>query len=242
MGNLKLNKINKMFDSNSVVKDFSIKVREKSLLTILGPSGCGKSTLLSCIAGIEKPNSGNITLDDRILFDVNLKINIMPEKRNIGFVFQNYALWPHMNVKEHLFFPLKAKKMSKNQMIEKSDKILGLLNLEDKLNSYPYQLSGGEQQRVALGRALIMEPDLLLLDEPLSNLDALLRDRMQYEIKLVQKKLGITTIMVTHDQREAEKMSDEVIVMNNGYIEQYGLFTDIVNNPKTDFVKNFIRK
>lgn len=242
MGNLEINNLSKYYDKKCVINECNLKIERKKFYTILGPSGSGKSTLLSCIAGIENPTMGVIKLDSKILYnDVN-EINIVPNKRNIGFVFQNYALWPHMTVEKHLAFPLKAKKMDKITIKNKCSNIMNLLNLEDKIHNFPYQLSGGEQQRVALGRALIMEPELLLLDEPLSNLDALLREKMQYEIKSIQKKLDITTILVTHDQEEAKLMSDEVIVMNNGKIEQVGEFNDLVYNPQTDFVRCFIKR
>jgi len=242
MSKLIIKNLCKHYNENCVICDFSLKVEEKKFLTILGPSGSGKSTLLSIIAGIELPSKGIIKLNNREIYNSLEKINIPPEKRNIGFVFQNYALWPHLNVENHLLFPLKIKKIGKKKMKEKCDLILNLLNLEDKIKIYPYQLSGGEMQRVSLGRALIMEPDLLLLDEPLSNLDALLREKMQNEIKTIQRDLGITTILVTHDQEEARKMSDEVVLLNNGKIEQEGLFDDFISIPKTDFVKKFIKR
>ena len=242
MKQLQISKLYKNYDTNCVVKDCSITIEEKKLLTILGPSGSGKSTLLSCIAGIELPKSGTIKLNDTILFDASININIPPEKRNIGFVFQNYALWPHLSVEKHFSFPLKAKKMGKNLIKEKCEIVISMLRLEDKVNKYPYQLSGGEQQRVALGRAIIKEPDLLLLDEPLSNLDALLREKMQVEIRHIQRELGVTTILVTHDQEEAKKMSDEVAVMNHGIIEQIGSFDTLVNSPQTLFIEEFIKR
>ncbi len=242
MKKLEIKNLFKYYDKNCVVRDCSITVDDKKILTILGPSGSGKSTLISCIAGIELPQSGVITLNDNVLFDNNSKINLAPEKRNIGFVFQNYALWPHMTIEKHLSFPLKAKKMGKNLIKEKCEIIINMLRLEDKIYKYPHQLSGGEQQRVALGRALIKEPDLLLLDEPLSNLDALLRERMQVEIRHIQKELGVTTILVTHDQEEAKKISDQVAVMNHGIIEQIGSFDSLVDNPQTSFIEEFIKR
>ncbi len=242
MKQLEISNLYKYFDTNCVVKDCSIKIDDKKLLTILGPSGSGKSTLISCIAGIELPKSGKIQLNDKVLFDNNQNINISPEKRNIGFVFQNYALWPHMSVEKHLKFPLKAKKMGRGLVKEKCEIIISMLRLEDKIHNYPHELSGGEQQRVALGRALIKEPELLLLDEPLSNLDALLREKMQEEIRHIQKELGVTTVLVTHDQEEAKRMSDKVAVMNHGIIEQIGSFETLVDNPKTPFIEEFIKR
>lgn len=242
MSNLEIKNLNKTFGKTVAVKDFSFLLEDKQFLTILGPSGCGKSTLLSCIAGIQMPDNGELYLKNREIFNKERKINLPPEKRNIGFVFQNYALWPHMNVKDHLSFPLKIKKMATNSIEARCGAILSLLRLEGKENRYPHQLSGGEQQRVALGRALIMEPDLLLMDEPLSNLDTILREDMQFEIREIQKKLGLTAVLVTHDQREAYNMSDKVIVMNKGSIEQYDLMNNIIDFPKTKFVSSFIRK
>lgn len=242
MNQLEVYNLNKAYDLNCVVKDCSITVEDKKILTILGPSGSGKSTLLSCIAGIELPKSGVIKLNEKVLFDETLHLNLPPEKRNIGFVFQNYALWPHMTVEKHLIFPLKAKNLGKSLIKEKSEIIISMLRLEDKVNKYPHQLSGGEQQRVALGRALIKEPDLLLLDEPLSNLDALLREKMQIEIRHIQRELGVTTVLVTHDQEEAKKMSDEIAVMNHGIIEQIGSFDELIEKPKTSFIEEFIKR
>lgn len=242
MKQLEVSNLYKYYDTNCVVKDCSIKVDDKKLLTILGPSGSGKSTLLSCIAGIELAKSGTIKLNDRVLFDNEQNINISPEKRNIGFVFQNYALWPHMTVEKHLSFPLKAKKMGNSLIKEKCEIIISMLRLEDKVLKYPHELSGGEQQRVALGRALIKEPELLLLDEPLSNLDALLREKMQLEIRHIQRELGVTTVLVTHDQEEAKRMSDQVAVMNNGILEQVGSFEELVNNPQSPFIEEFIKR
>ena len=217
-----------------ILKDLSISMEKGELVSLLGPSGCGKTTTLRVIAGLIKPNDGIFELDQEDLTKVPV------HKRNFGMVFQSYALFPHLTIAENVAFGLKLRKESKGEMKEKVAKMLAVCGLENLGERYPKQLSGGQRQRVALARALIIEPKLLLLDEPLSNLDAKLRVAMRIEIKRIQQQLGITTVFVTHDQEECFSISDKVAVMNNGVIEQYDSPETIYRLPKTKFVAQFI--
>ncbi|MDC7125537.1 MAG: ABC transporter ATP-binding protein [Spirochaetales bacterium] len=240
MSKLELNGITKKYGTFTAVDRVNLCLENGELLTILGPSGCGKSTLLSIIAGITAPSLGSIILNGETLNLDGERIFVPPEKRDIGLVFQNYALWPHMTVEKNISYPLKIRKLDKKIIKSETEKILRLIKLEKQRNRYPSKLSGGEQQRVALGRALIMQPRLLLLDEPMSNLDAKLREEMQYEIRSIQKKLCLTTVHVTHDQSEALAMSDRVAVMSDGQIIQTGTPEEIYNKPSNNFVANFV--
>lgn len=240
MSTLIFNNISKTYESTTVVNNFNAKVEKNELVTIVGPSGCGKTTTLRMIAGFIDPTTGSIKLGNRILVDKETKRFIEPEKREIGMVFQSYAVWPHMNVFKNVSYPLKLRKINKTELVNKTREVLKLVHLENYENSFVHELSGGQQQRVALARALVMEPDLLLLDEPLSNLDAALRESMRGEIKEIQRKLGITIINVTHDQTEAMTMSDRVIVMNQGNIVQIGTPEEIYDEPINSFVAQFI--
>ena len=213
---------------------------DQGILSILGPSGCGKTTMLRCIAGLEVPDDGAIWIDGKIQTDIRKGILVPPYAREIGFVFQNYALWPHMSVYQNVAFGLKLRKIPDAEVRRKvlaSLELVGLPKLEDR---YPSQLSGGQQQRVALARSLAMEPRLILLDEPLSNLDAKLREEMRVELKKLIKKVGISAIYVTHDQEEAFVISDYVIVMERGKILQYATPDEIYNWPAHQFVASFI--
>lgn len=240
MKKLTIRALNKCFGKTKVLDDFSLDVEEGELLAILGPSGSGKSTLLACLAGLENPDSGEIHSSTGYLFSDIQKINVVPEKRNIGFVFQHYALWPHMSVQKNIAYPLVMKKKKKEYIAKEVKRILKVISLEGYGERYPYELSGGEKQRVALGRALIMQPDFLLLDEPLSNLDARLRDRMQLEIRRIQRELGVTLIHVTHDQSEAMAMSDRIAVMRDGKPVQTGTPEEVYANPAYPFVADFV--
>ncbi|MBO0423704.1 ABC transporter ATP-binding protein [Enterococcus plantarum] len=217
-----------------ILKDLSISMEKGELVSLLGPSGCGKTTTLRVIAGLIKPNDGSFKLDEDDLTKVPV------HKRNFGMVFQSYALFPHLTIAENVAFGLKLRKESKASTKEKVEKMLEVCGLENLGDRYPKQLSGGQRQRVALARALIIEPKLLLLDEPLSNLDAKLRVAMRIEIKRIQQQLGITTVFVTHDQEECFSISDKVAIMNNGVIEQYDSPERIYRLPKTKFVAQFI--
>lgn len=235
MGFVELKDICLSYDgSKNILKDLNLSIEKGELVSLLGPSGCGKTTTLRIIAGLINPNSGQFIVDDEDLTKVPV------HKRNFGMVFQSYALFPHMTVFDNVAFGLKNRKMDKNIIKEKVSRILDVTDLAQFANRYPKQMSGGQRQRVALARALVVEPKLLLLDEPLSNLDAKLRISMRTEIKRIQQKLGITTVFVTHDQEECFSISDKVAVMNNGDIEQYDTPENIYKYPKTEFVARFI--
>ncbi|MBV4416026.1 ABC transporter ATP-binding protein [Clostridium tyrobutyricum] len=224
----------KKFNGQTVVKDISINIKRGEFLTILGPSGCGKTTTLRMIAGFEKPTSGSIILNGKHIE------NKEPYELNINTVFQNYALFPHMNVYNNIAYGLKIKKINKQKIKARVENMLKLVQLEGYEKRMPGNLSGGQKQRVAIARALINSPDLLLLDEPLGALDFKLRKQMQIELKRLQKKLGITFVYVTHDQEEALNMSDSIVVMKDGKIEQLGTPRDIYERPRTKFVAGFI--
>ncbi len=232
----------KKYNNTVAVKNVSLSVLQGEFLAIVGPSGCGKSTLLRSIAGLETPNQGDIFIEDTLVFSSKNKFNIPPEKRDIALVFQNYALWPHFSVFDNVAYPLKIRKVPKKEIKQKVHQFLCLVKLADKEKRYPHELSGGEQQRVALARALIMSPKVLLLDEPLSNLDAKLREEMQTELVKIQKSLNLTVVHVTHDQSEAMELADRIIVMNHGEISQVGTPKEIYDNPASPFVANFIGK
>ena len=231
-----LKNLYKKFDNIIAVNNVSVKINTGEFVSILGPSGCGKSTLLFMISGLTEATDGEIFFDQ-----VNVK-NVATEKRNIGMVFQNYSLYPHMTVKDNILFPLKIKKIHKDEMEELLNPIVRLLKLDNLLKRRPHELSGGQQQRVAIGRALIKKPEILLMDEPFSNLDEKLRIEMREEIRSIQKKVGITTLFVTHDQEEAMSISDKIILMNNGKIIQHSNPEVIYKHPKDIFAATFIGK
>ena len=216
------------------VDDLNIVVPSGKLIGLLGPSGCGKSTTLYMIAGLLSPSEG------QIYFGEDDVTKLSPEKRGIGLVFQNYALYPHMTVKQNIMFPLQNLKVPKAEALERTQKVADLVDIGSLLNRKPRQLSGGQQQRVAIARALVKQPDVLLLDEPLSNLDARLRLQTREEIKRIQKETGITTVFVTHDQEEAMSISDEIVVMKLGVVQQKGVPQDVYNNPVNKFVAKFL--
>ncbi len=212
------------------------------MLTLLGPSGCGKTTTLRLIAGLERPETGEIRLRDRVLSSAESQVFVPPEKRGMGMVFQSYAVWPHMTVFDNVAYPLKLRKVPRSEVEVKVKRILDLVGLSGTETRSGTLLSGGQQQRVALARALVFEPQVLLLDEPLSNLDAKLREHMRIELKALQRRIGVTSIYVTHDQSEAMALSDEIIVMNQGLIEQHDSPANVWENPQTKFVIDFIGK
>ena len=231
---LSVNNINKYFGDFQALKNVSFDVKEGEFVCILGPSGCGKTTLLRVIAGLESQSEGLINQNNK---DISL---LPPDQRDFGIVFQSYALFPNLSVKNNISFGLKTRKQNKETIDKRVDELLKLVGLSDHINKFSAQLSGGEQQRVALARALAPSPGLLLLDEPLSALDAKVRQYLRLEIKNLQRQLGVTTIMVTHDQEEALTMADRIILMNNGVIEQEGSPQDLYSKPKTAFSANFI--
>ena len=231
---LSVKKVNKHFGKFQALKDVNFDVQEGEFVCILGPSGCGKTTLLRVIAGLESQSEGEINQNNKNISQ------LPPDQRDFGIVFQSYALFPNLTVKNNISFGLKTRKQNKDVIDRRVDELLNLVGLSDHINKYSAQLSGGEQQRVALARALAHSPGLLLLDEPLSALDAKVRQHLRLEIKNLQRKLGVTTIMVTHDQEEALTMADRIILMNKGVIEQEGSPQDIYSKPTTAFSANFI--
>ncbi|UOQ94593.1 ABC transporter ATP-binding protein [Halobacillus shinanisalinarum] len=234
MSTVNLSTITKRFGNVTAVKGLDLVIEEGEFFTFLGPSGCGKTTTLRMIAGFYYPSSGKVKFNERDM------TTVPPEKRNTGMVFQNYALFPHMTVFENVAFGLNVRKINKANTKKRVEDVLNKVRLDQYITRQVSQLSGGQQQRVALARALVIEPDILLLDEPLSNLDARLRDEMRTEILRLQREYGITTIYVTHDQVEALTMSDRIAVFNYGECQQIGTPTDIYNKPVNDFVAEFI--
>jgi multiple sugar transport system ATP-binding protein len=234
MSNLRIKDLTKRYGNVKALGDFSLEIKSGEFMVLLGPSGCGKTTAIRCIAGLISPSSGQIYIDDEL---VN---NLPPKNRDIAMVFQNYALYPHMSVYDNIAFPLKMRKKSRLYTEQKINEVANLLGMMDLLNRKPKELSGGQMQRVALGRALVREPKVFLMDEPLSNLDAKLRMYMRTEIKKLQKKVGITTLYITHDQIEAMSMADKVAVMNGGLLQQVGKPQEVYNQPANTFVAGFI--
>lgn len=231
---IEIKDLTKEYDGTPALKGVSFYIRENEFITFLGPSGCGKTTTLRILAGFEQPTSGEVLFEGRSILD------IPPHKRPINTVFQKYALFPHMDVFENIAFGLRMSKKPEDEIQEKVHAMLKMVKLQDFANRHVDSLSGGQQQRVAIARALVNEPKVLLLDEPLGALDLKLRQEMQYELKEMQRKLGITFIFVTHDQEEALTMSDTIVVMNHGNIQQIGTPIDVYNEPKNRFVANFI--
>ena len=224
----------KRYGENTVIKDLSVEIKEGEFFTLLGPSGCGKTTLLRMIAGFNSIEGGDFFFGERRVNDMD------PAKRNIGMVFQNYAIFPNMTVKDNVAFGLKNRKVPKDQCEKETDEFLKLMQIDEYRDRMPERLSGGQQQRVALARALVIKPDVLLMDEPLSNLDAKLRVEMRTAIKEIQNRIGITTVYVTHDQEEAMAVSDRIAVMDGGVIQQIGRPRDLYQRPENLFVATFI--
>lgn len=222
------------------VDNISFVVKKGKLLSLLGPSGCGKTTTLRCIAGLEKPDSGEIVVDGKVYYSGAKRVMISPDKRNLGMVFQSYAVWPHMNVFDNIAYGLKMHNIKAGEIKSRAEGVIALVGLQGLSDRAVTKLSGGQQQRVALARALVYNPQLLLFDEPLSNLDAKLRERMRLELKKLLREIGITSIFVTHDQAEAMTLSDEIIVMQEGKIAQIGDAKGIYHRPKNKFVADFI--
>jgi iron(III) transport system ATP-binding protein len=240
MEKIRISNLTKQYGKVLAADSVTLSVQDKEFFSLLGPSGCGKSTVLRCVAGLEEPSGGEIYIGQARVNSTADRINIPTEIRPIGMVFQNYAVWPHMTVRENVAYPLKLKKLAKELVATRLKDALRTVGLERLAERYPNQLSGGEQQRVALARALIKEPEVLLLDEPLSNLDAKLREQMRFELKDLQRRTGIPILYVTHDQAEALAMSDRLAVMNAGRIIQIGAPAEIYMYPSDRFVADFI--
>jgi len=236
MGFLTLQSLSKAFGDFTAVRDVDLSVAKGEFVSLLGPSGCGKTTTLQMIAGLVEPTSGTITLDGR---DITHE---KPNRRGLGIVFQSYALFPHMTVAQNVAFGLEMRKIGKAERERRVKEILGLVHLAPLAERYPRQLSGGQRQRVAIARALVIEPPVLLLDEPLSNLDAKLREEMQFELRRIQRSVGTTTIMVTHDQAEALSISDRVVVMEQGRMTQIDAPYRLYERPATAFISSFVGK
>ncbi|MFE9727896.1 ABC transporter ATP-binding protein [Streptomyces sp. NPDC005794] len=240
MPELAVENIKKSFNGTTVLEGIDFTVADGEFFTLLGPSGCGKSTTLSCVAGLDHPDSGTIRVGDRVFFDGNPRTTVPPEGRNLGLVFQSYALWPHMTIADNLAMPLKLRRTSKPEQQRLIDDALGKVDMLHLRDRYPHQLSGGQQQRVALARGIVYSPGVLLLDEPLSNLDARMRDQARLWLKDLQREVGITTVYVTHDQVEAMSLSDRIAVFMHGRLQQVGTPSEIYETPATPEVAGFI--
>ena len=237
---VQIDHLHKQFGPETAVKDVNLSVAEGEFVTLLGPSGCGKTTTLRCVAGLERPDGGDIRIGGDLVASYEQGVYLNPEQRNIGMVFQSYAVWPHMTVFDNVAYGLRVRRIGEAELQKKTMKALELVGLDQQAKRYATKLSGGQRQRVALARAIVYEPRVILFDEPLSNLDAKLREHMRDEIVRLQKEVGITSIFVTHDQSEALVMSDRVVVMDKAVIQQIGAPQDIYANPANAFVANFI--
>jgi iron(III) transport system ATP-binding protein len=240
MPEVRVSQLSKVFGEVPVLNDITFTIEDGEFFTLLGPSGCGKSTTLNCIAGLEDPTSGSITVGTTPFVDTARKLNVPPEERNLGMVFQSYALWPHMTIEQNLAMPLNIRRVPRAEKSQRIHEVLDKVGLAHLRDRYPHQLSGGQQQRVALARALVYSPGVLLLDEPLSNLDAKLREQARAWLKRLQVDLGITTVYVTHDQDEALSLSDRIAVMFDGHMAQVGTPTEVYQRPASAHVAAFV--
>jgi iron(III) transport system ATP-binding protein len=243
VANVNIRGLSKRFGGKSpttAIDDLDLEIEPGEFLVLLGPSGCGKTTTLRCIAGLESAGEGQIEVAERTVFDTRSRINVPPDKRNIGMVFQSYALWPHMTVRKNIGYPLRARRIDRQVAKQWIDEVAGLVDCGNLLDRYPAQLSGGQQQRVALARGLVARPDVVLFDEPLSNLDARLRDQVRTEIHELHERLRFTGVYVTHDQVEALALGDRLAIMREGKLEQLGAPDVIFEKPATEYVAGFI--
>lgn len=240
MSSLQIDGLVKRFGLFRALDNVSLSVEAGTLLVLLGPSGCGKTTLLRCIAGLEDAQEGKISFGEKEVFDAQSKRNLPTFKRDIGLVFQNYSLWPHMTVAGNVEYPLRARRIGASEQVKRRDEILEVVQCRHLMDRYPAMLSGGQQQRIALARALAPQPALMLLDEPLSNLDALLRVELRSQLRAIHRQLGFTGVYVTHDQAEALSLGSLVAVMNAGRIEQFGPPEQVYNSPATEYVAQFL--
>jgi iron(III) transport system ATP-binding protein len=243
VANVSIRSLTKRFggkNPTTAIDDLDLEIEPGEFLVLLGPSGCGKTTTLRCIAGLETGEEGAIAFGDRTVFDAAKRINVPPNKRNIGMVFQSYALWPHMTVRKNISYPLRTKRVKREQSTQWVEEVAALVDTTPLLDRYPAQLSGGQQQRIALARGLVARPELVLFDEPLSNLDARLRDQVRSEIHELHGRLGFTAVYVTHDQVEALALGDRLAIMNSGRIEQLATPEEVFEEPASEYVAGFI--
>lgn len=240
MSGIKLAGLSKTYGSAQALKTFDLEIKSGEWITLLGPSGCGKTTTLRLVAGFIEPTSGSITIGEQVVSDVARKVSVPIEKRRLGMVFQAYAVWPHMTVLDNVAYPLRLRNVKPAERKERALKALEQVQLDNFEKRYPHELSGGQQQRVALARALVSEPEVLLLDEPLSALDAQLRLELRSLLSKAHRETGLTVVFVTHDQDEAITLSDRVVVMSNGEVQQVGTPKEIYDNPVNEFVARFI--
>lgn len=240
MSSIILNNISKSYGGTPAVKDLTLHIEERQFLTLLGPSGCGKTTTLRILAGLEEPDRGEVIIRDTVLFSRKKGIFVPPEKRKLGLIFQSYALWPHMTVRKNISLALEEMKQPKEKIAQRVRDVLEKVQLSDYIDRYPSELSGGQQQRVAVARMIAAEPDVFLMDEPLSNLDAMLRIDMRSELKRLHHELEATTVYVTHDQMEALTLSDKIAVMDQGILRQLGTPEAIYRKPADLFVAKFV--
>ncbi len=240
MPNIILKNVTKRFGDLEVVKNLNLEIQNRDFIVLLGPSGCGKTTTLRMIAGLETPTSGEITIDGKVVFSSEKEINVPPNKRNVGFLFQNYALWPHMTAYRNIAFGLENLKWKKEEINSRVSELAQLLKIKELLDRYPSELSGGQQQRVAIARTLAPKPDVLLMDEPLSNLDAKLRMEMRSELKRLHLEIKSTFVYVTHDQLEAMTLATKVCLIKRGVLQQFAFPMEIYDNPSNAFVADFI--
>ncbi|HBW0991818.1 TPA: ABC transporter ATP-binding protein [Klebsiella aerogenes] len=237
---LSVDNLHLTYGDNPVLKGVSMELKRGEVVSLLGPSGSGKTTLLRAVAGLEKPTAGRITIGNNVVYDGSPRSEIPAEDRNLGLVFQSYALWPHKTVFDNVAYPLKLRKVASGEIKQRVQSVLEQLGLGHLGNRHPHQLSGGQQQRVAIGRALVYNPPVILLDEPLSNLDAKLREEARVFLRELIIKLGLSALMVTHDQNEAMAISDRILLLNNGVIEQQGTPQEMYGNPATLFAAEFM--
>lgn len=240
MSGVEFKNVSKDYNGNKILRDISFKINDGEFVSFLGPSGCGKTTSLRMVAGLERNSSGEILIGNELISSPEKNVFLPTRERKLGMVFQSYAIWPHMNIFENVAFPLRMMKVSESEIRAKVEEVLGLVELGGLSDRMPNTLSGGQQQRVALARGLVARPRVLLLDEPLSNLDAKLREKMRRDIRQIQQHFKITCIYVTHDQVEAFSMSDRIMIMEKGNILQFDTPSAIRSNPANDFVREFI--
>ena len=241
MAYVRFENISVSYGDNQVLKNFSLSLTKNEIMCLVGPSGCGKTTLVRCLLGLTRPDEGEIYVDDKCLFSSRRRINVPAERRGIGIVFQDYAVWPHLTVKDNVAYPMRKRRMKKSDIDRRVNDVLKQVSMSEYINHLPGQLSGGQQQRVAIARALMSSDDLIVMDEPITNLDAKLRDQMLNEIREIQRNLGTTVFYITHDQKAALHLGDQLAIMNRkGELVQIGTDEDIILRPKSRFIFEFI--